>query len=126
MAERKTTHVAIQRSDYLKAKAVHTDLERILGKRVLFQDVSGRAIEALADNHERGAWLSPSEAAATMRKRQEAATKARVGKAADNYTVTALGRELLEAVRLDFRVLFHRVRHGGNRTPQQSCPCPQL
>ena len=61
--------MSLRADHYDKACALRDTLSDIIDSRATLTDVIGRALECLADAHERGAWLSPKEAAPLLEQR---------------------------------------------------------
>ena len=62
--------VNIRQDTYSKATRVQKALAERVGRPVSLADVLDRAVEALDDAHQRGAWLSPKEAGPVIEERQ--------------------------------------------------------
>ena len=64
-------NVGIPIATYNKIEEVQRDLAKMLNRRITKGDVMQRAVECLDDAHNRGAWLSPREAAPVLEERHE-------------------------------------------------------
>ena len=62
-------HIAISARDYERATALRDALAGRSGRKATISGTVGRALECLQDAHERGAWLSPREAAPVLEQR---------------------------------------------------------
>ena len=69
MAQRNRRQISIATEDYRRLAALRDTLAEKLGTRVTITDTVGRSIGCLEDAHERGAWLSPREAAPVLEQR---------------------------------------------------------
>lgn len=69
MAPRDRRQVSIATNDYRRLAALRDTLAEKSGRKVTVTDTIARAIECLEDAHERGAWLSPREAAPVLEAR---------------------------------------------------------
>ena len=69
MAQRNRRQISIATEDYRRLAALRDALAEKMGTRVTITDTIARSIGCLADAHERGAWLSPPEAASVLERR---------------------------------------------------------
>lgn len=65
----KRRQVSLQIETWQKAVQLRDALAQKSGRRVSIGDIVHRGLECLQDAHERGAWLSPAEAAPVMEQR---------------------------------------------------------
>ena len=66
-----TRHVKVAEPIAQRLEALRDALAERSGRRITLGETAARAIEALEDCHERGAWLNPGEAAAAMQERSK-------------------------------------------------------
>ena len=69
MAQRNRRQISIATEDYRRLTALRDGLAAKTGTRVSITATIARAINCLEDAYERGAWLSPSEAAPILEQR---------------------------------------------------------
>ena len=69
MAQRNRRQISIATEDFRRLTALRDGLAEKTGTRVSITATIARAIDCLADAHERGAWLSPNEAAPVLEQR---------------------------------------------------------
>ena len=69
MAQRNRRQISIATEDYRRLAALRDGLAEKTGTRVTLTDTITRSIDCLSDAYQRGAWLSPREAAPVLEQR---------------------------------------------------------
>ena len=69
MSQSKRKQVSLRAADFEKATGLRDVITKKTGRPITIGDAVGRALQCLEDAHERGAWLSPPEAASVLEAR---------------------------------------------------------